>query len=52
MKKNMTTSSTNEFDGHPYKEGLNEVVGINKEKRKLVVGLWKTSQNFEVSTGH
>ena len=24
----------------------------NNEKNKLVVGLWKTSQNYEVTTGH
>ena len=34
-------------------EGLNGVVKkINNEKNKLVVGLWITSQNYEVITGH
>ena len=41
------------FKEHPYEVGLNGVVGkINNEKNKLVVGLWKTSQNDEVTTGH
>ena len=45
-EKKKTTSPTNEYEKHPYEEGLNGVVGkINNEKNKLVVGLWKTSQN-------
>ena len=49
----MTTCTTIEFEKHTYKEGLNGFVGkINNEKNKLVVGLWKTSQNYEVTTGH
>ena len=41
-----TTSSTNEYETHPYEEGLNAVVENNKQqKNKLDVGLWKTSQN-------
>ena len=35
------------------KEGLNRVVEkINNEKNKLVVELWKTTQNHEVITDH
>ena len=38
---------------HPDKEGLNGIVGKSTTKRnKLVVGLWKTSQNYEVKTSH
>ena len=52
MKKKMSTSVTNELGKHPCKEELNGVVGKNNnEKNKLVVGLWKTSQNYEVTTG-
>ena len=37
----------------PYEEGLNGVDGkINNEKNKLDVGLWKTSQNYEVTYCH
>ena len=28
-RKKMTTSTTNEYEKHPYKEGLNGVVGKN-----------------------
>ena len=53
MQKKMPTSATHELEKHPCKEELNGVVGkINNEKHKLVVGLWKTSQNYEVTTGH
>ena len=49
----MTISTTNELGKPPCKEELNGVVGkINNEKHKLVVALWKTSQNYEVTTGH
>ena len=53
MGKKMTTSLTIEFEKHPYKEGLNGVVGKSTmKKNKLVVGLWKTSQDYEVITYH
>ena len=48
----MTTSTTNEFDKHLNREGLNGVVENQQKRNKLVVGLWKTSQNYEVTTGH
>ena len=49
----MTTTSTIEFEKAFLKEGLNEVVGNQQRKeKKLVVGLWKTSQNYEVTAGH
>ena len=41
------------FKKHPYEVGLNGVVGKhNNETNNLVVGLWKTSQDYEVTTGH
>ena len=29
-----------------------ELLDYQQRKYKLVVGLWKTSQNYEVTTGH
>ena len=49
----MPTSVTKELEKASLGEGLNGVVGkTNNEKSKLVVGLWKTSQNYEVKFCH
>ena len=46
MEKKKTNSLKIELGNPPYKEGLNGVDGkINNETNKIVVGLWKTSQN-------
>ena len=52
MEKKMPTSSTNELGKHPSKKVITELLETNNETNKLVVGLWKTSQNYEVTTGH
>ena len=48
----MTTSATNELGKHPSKKVIMEFLETNNETNKLVVGLWKTSQNYEVTTCH
>ena len=49
----MPTSATIELGKHPSKKVITELLKKNNnEKNKLVVGLWKTSQNYEVTTGH
>ena len=48
----MTTSATNELGKHPSKKVITELLDYQQRKDKLVVGLWKTSQNYEVTTGH
>ena len=48
----MTTSATNELGKHPSKKVIMELLEIKNEKNKLVVGLWSTSQNYEVTTHH
>ena len=49
----MTISARNELEETSLGEGSNGVVGkTNNEKSKLDLGLWKTSQNYEVTTGH
>ena len=52
-KKKITTSATNELESILAKQDLTELLGKTHNKmNKLVVGLWKTSQNYEVTTGH
>ena len=52
-EKKMPTSATNELGKHPSKKVTTGLLGkTNNETNKLVVGLWKTSQNYEVTTGH
>ena len=48
----MPTSATKEHGKHPSKKVRVELLETNNETNKLVVGLWKTSQNYEVTTGH
>ena len=49
----MTISARNELGKHPSKKVTTGLLGKNNnETNKLVVGLWKTSQNYEVTTGH
>ena len=48
----MPTSATTELGKHPSKKVITELLETNNETNKLVVGLWKTSQNYEVTTGH
>ena len=46
MEKKMSTSPIIELERASLQEGYNGVVGkTNNETNKLVVGLWKTSQN-------
>ena len=53
MKKKMLTSATNELGKHPSKKVTTRLLEkANNKMNKLVVGLWKTSQNYEVTTGH
>ena len=47
MEKKMPTSATNELGKHPSKMVTTELLEkTNNETNKLVVGLWKTSQNW------
>ena len=48
----MPTSAINELGKHPSKKVRTELLKTNNETNKLVVGLWKTSQDYEVTTGH
>ena len=49
----MPASATIELGKHPSKKVTTGLLGKNNNKmNKLVVGLWKTSQNYEVTTGH
>ena len=49
----MATSVTIEPGKHPSKKVTTGLLGkTNNGTNKLVVGLWKTSQNYEVTTGH
>ena len=49
----MPTSATNELGEHPSKKVITELLEKNNNKtNKLVVSLWKTSQNYEVTTCH
>ena len=53
MEKKMPTYATNELGKHPFKKVTTGLLGkTNNKMNKLVVGLWKTSQNYEVTTGH
>ena len=48
-----TSSTSNELEKASLGEGSNGVVGkTNNERSKLVVGLWKTSQNYELRVCH
>ena len=49
--KKMTTCATNEIESN-LRRIERSCWKINNEKHKLVVGLWKTSQNYEVTTRH
>ena len=51
MEKKMPTSATNELGKHPSKKVITELLENQHETNKLVVGLWKTSQDYEVTTG-
>ena len=48
----MITSATNELGKHPSKKVITKLLETKNETNKLVVGLWKTSQNYEVTTSH
>ena len=49
----MPTSVTKELEKATLGEGSNGVVGkTNNEKNKVVVGLWRTSQDYEVKLCH
>ena len=49
MEKKMPTSATNELGNDPSKKVITELLEkANNKKNKLVVGLWKTSQNYEL----
>ena len=49
----MPSYATRELEEASLGEGSNGVVGkTNNEKSKLVVGLWRTSQNYEVKFCH
>ena len=49
----MPTSATKEFEKASLGKGSNGVVRKpTTKKSKLVVGLWRTSQNYEVTTCH
>ena len=49
----MPTFATKELGEHPSKKVITELLEkTNNETNKLVVGLWKTSQNYEVTTCH
>ena len=48
----MPISATKELGKQPSKKVITELLETNNETNKLVVGLWKTSQNYEVTTGH
>ena len=53
MEKKIPTSATIEFEKASLEEGSNGIVGkTNNEKNKLEVGLWKTSQDYEVKFCH
>ena len=53
MEKKMTTSATNDLGRHPSKKVKTELLGkTNNDTNKFVVGLWKTSQNYEVKFCH
>ena len=53
MEKKTPTSATNELGKHPSKKVKTELLEkTNNETNKLVVGLWKTSQNYEVKFCH
>ena len=49
----MPTSATNELGKHPSQKVTMRLLGKpNNKMNKLVVGLWKTFENSEVTTGH
>ena len=49
----MPTSATIELEKASLGEGSNGVVGkTNNKESKLVVGLWRTTQNYEVKFCH
>ena len=49
----MPTYARKELEKASLGEGSNGVVGkTNNEKSKLVVGLWRTTQNYEVKLCH
>ena len=41
MEKKMPTSATNDLGKHPSKKVRTELLEINNENNKLLVGLWK-----------
>jgi len=45
MEKKMTTSATIELGKHPSKKVITKLLENQQLKNKLVVGLWKTSEN-------
>ena len=45
MEKKMTTSPTNEYEKHPYEEGLNGVVGKNQQRKRISL-LWAYGKNI------
>ena len=51
-EKKIPASATNEFGKHPSKKVITKLLETKNETNKLVVGLWKTSQNYEVTNGH
>ena len=48
----MTTSTTNEFEGILRKKDWMELLKIKQQKNKVIVGVLKTSQNYEVKFCH
>ena len=53
MEKKMPTSATNELGKHPSKKVITELLEKSyNETNKLVVGLWKTSQDYEMTLCH
>ena len=52
-EKKTRSSTSNELEKASLGEGSNGVVGkTNNEKSKLTVGLWETTQNYEVKFCH
>ena len=52
-KEENNSSAIGKVEEQLCQEDSNGVVErINNQTNKLVVGLWKTSQNYEVTTGH
>ena len=51
-RKKMATSTTNEIESNLRRKDWTELLEIQQQKNKLVVDLWKISQNYEVITDH